>query len=237
MNWKILYNKLDANLLPNLSKIVRVLCAVENAYFDKLWKNKDNDEMDVESLLSRNFKTNELASIIKGWKKSSLETVQSLCPTYSLDILRQWTIGPYSIELAQQYLSHSKDITFKVHPEFENTFKISKMISRFSKTTIKVPKQYSVIVQLPLKGDIKDIKSYCSCKTGARTLGGCAHATAMIHFLTIPQLQKQSKKKSPTAKSKAESIISVRPFKIAKIEERKAKGLVVDEDPESGVSD
>ena len=82
---------------------------------------------------------------------------------------------------------------------------------------------------------MEDIKSYCSCKTGARTLGGCAHATAMIHFLTIPQLEKQSKKNSPTAKSKAKSIINVRPFKMAKIEERKAKNIEIGE--ETDVSD
>lgn len=89
MNWKILYNKLDANLLSNLSKIVKVLSTVKNVYFDKLWKNNDNNGMNMESLVSRNFKTNELASITKDWRKFSLEIIQSLCPTYSLDILRQ----------------------------------------------------------------------------------------------------------------------------------------------------
>lgn len=233
MNWKILYNKLDANYFPLLEDIAKVLCAAENAYYDRIWKDKDSDESDIKSLKSRNLKVNSLCDISKGWKKiASLAEFKVLCPQYSLDILREWTIGPYALELSKRYLDHSPDIEFKYHPKHSKTFKISKIISRFSKHSGKSPKKYSVILQIPEEGDIEDIKSYCTCKTGARTLGGCAHATAMLYLLTVPQEDTSKKRNSPTSESKGRKYKKIGSFKRQLIEERKAKGLVIQEDVE-----
>ena len=66
MNWKILYNSIEFNLIPKLEKIIRVVCAIENAYYTPLWQDKETDNSDLHSLTFRNLETNELQSITKG---------------------------------------------------------------------------------------------------------------------------------------------------------------------------
>lgn len=221
MHWKILYHNLDSNILPNLSSIIRILAAVENKYYKKLWIDKDSDEMDLNSLKKRNLDQNDLENINSGWTRTDLEYIKENVPSLTMDIVREWCIGPYSIELSQCYLEHSSEVKYWKHKNQSNLWKVTGITSRFAKSDIATSKSYSVVLQIPLEGDIEDIHSYCSCKTGARTLGGCAHATSVLCHLTVDQVSNNSSKKSPNSKSKSSDIHNVRPLKVQKLLERK----------------
>lgn len=56
--------------------------------------------------------------------------------------------------------------------------------------------------------------SYCTCKIGARTLGGCAHSTAILYHLTVGSIDSVKLPKIQ-ANSKLRDIIDVREFKLA----------------------
>ncbi len=90
MNWKILFNLIETNWIPNLSKIVRVLAAIEHAFYGRIWKNQESDEMDYEALIDRNLETNELSTLTSGWKRVKLEEIQNNFPKYSIDDICQW---------------------------------------------------------------------------------------------------------------------------------------------------
>ena len=73
-----------------------------------------------------------------------------------------------------------------------------------------------VIIKLLEVGDIEDIWSYCTCKTGTRTLGGCAHATSILILLIISQSTESIINISPTSKFKAKTLINISEFKKTK---------------------
>ena len=127
------------------------------------------------------------------------------------------------MRLAKPYLDHSEQLKYFQHPNQEEIFKIKGLVSRFSKKM--EPKKYIILLKIPKEGEIKDILSYCTCKTGSRTLGGCFHSTAILFHLTIDiKPEEASKKKnSPTAKNKLKGIIDIRPFKKKKINSKKEK--------------
>jgi len=72
-----------------LEKIIRVVCAIENAYYAPLWQDKETDDFDLHSLTFRNLETNELQSITKGWTKCTLEEIQRNITIISEEELRE----------------------------------------------------------------------------------------------------------------------------------------------------
>lgn len=236
MHWKILFNLIETNWMPNLSKIVRVLAAIENAFYGRIWKNQESDEMDYDSLIDRNLETNELSTLTSGWKRVKLEEIQNDFPKYSMDDIHQWCIGPYSISLSEKYLDHSAEIEIWKHKKQKDVVKITQITSRYSKTDSIQPKHYSVILQFPNKNqDITEVKTYCTCKTGMQTLGGCVHATAVLCKLTVDRSSIGDANESPTAKMKMTTVQDIRPFKIQKMEEKKKESQELQENEEDGV--
>ena len=162
--------------------MLRVLEAIENAYFQPLWTNKDSDIGDLESIQRRRNMENSLKALSEEknvkWRELEYNQIKQLVPTILPSQLRDWSLGPYALTLAKPYLEHSSNLRYFQHPQQKDVFKIKGLVSRFSKKMD--PKKYQVFLKLNQNGNIEDILSYCTCKTGARTLGGCAHSTAIL---------------------------------------------------------
>ena len=153
------------------------------------------------------------------WKKLNLDGIKKIIPTLQIEQLREWSIGPYSLMLAKPYIEHCSEFKYYQHPKLKTTFKIKGMTSRFSKK--QNPKKYTVLLDLPQEGNMEDILSFCTCKTGARTLGGCVYATAILFHLTIEKQEVDMNDTSPLkAKNRSIDIIDIKDFKNEKKRKR-----------------
>ncbi len=74
--------------------------------------------------------------------------------------------------------------------------------------------------------------------SGQQTLGGCAHATAVLCKLTVDRGSiVNTPSESPTAKMKMMTVQDIRPFKIQKVEEKKKEGQELPENEEDKMQD
>ena len=47
------------------------------------------------------------------------------------------------------------------------------------------PGLYTVLLRIDKFSKPLEIESYCSCKSGARTIGGCCHSSAILSRITL----------------------------------------------------
>ncbi|CAF1286217.1 unnamed protein product [Rotaria sordida] len=95
----------------------------------------------------------------------NFDEIIDLIPKLTLNTIRNYGLGEYALKLAIPYLQHASSLSIKTHKS----------------------KQYSSVIK------IEDINSYCSCKSGARSVGTCAHVIAALYWfyanlngITIP---------------------------------------------------
>ena len=159
---------------------------------------------------------------MKNWKGvKNLQEITEKTPIFTNEDLRDFCIGPYSVELAKSYLNRPQPLKYFKHKK-KHYYKLTGLTSRFVSSDAKEPKHYMVTLYIPTN-NIMDVKCYCTCKTGMRTLGGCAHSTAALYQLTVAKGLPAPSKKRPsiTAQQKAENVTNVRPFKLRKKEAQK----------------
>jgi hypothetical protein len=124
--------------------------------------------------------------------------------------------------LAKPYLEHFQQLKFWKHIKQNNIYKIKGMISRFVTSDKAQAKKYCIVMKIPESGNITNILAYCTCKAGARTLGGCAHSVAILYYLTA-NCGDNTLDKPNTSKKRvtASNVIDLKSFKTQKILERK----------------
>jgi DDE superfamily endonuclease len=196
--WKIIDGVINNNLIYKLKNIIRVLGAIENAYYIPLFKESNNDEKDIESIKYNETLENPLQNISpKNWSISSFEEIKSKLPNFDIDDIRQHALGQYALNLAVPYLQHASKIKIKTHEDvqYSNVIRLEGITSRYSKKTNR--KKHVVYLQFNENEEEKEIQlnnenfttcfnkinSYCSCKSGARTVGACAHIIAGLYYL------------------------------------------------------
>ena len=194
-NWKIISNVISNGLWPKIHQLLRLLAAIENAFFSPLWNDKESDKRDAEAIVQKLDMENELQKIFESkektqWLKQSSEDILNSSPSLSLEDIRNWSIGPYALTLAKPYIEHNPELKFWKHKKLENIFKIKGLTSRFVTSDSKQAKKYTVLLKI-LK-DNSEILTYCTCKSGARTLGGCAHSCAILYYLTVDKIGERS---------------------------------------------
>lgn len=213
--WKIIGGIIDNGLWQKLHDLIRLLAAIDNAYLDPLWIDKESDKVDVESIIQKLHSENELQTLFESkaknqWKPQTVEEVWIACPQLTLQEIRNWSIGPYALTLAKPYLQRDIQLKFYKHKTEHFVYKVKGLMSRFVSSDSTQPKKYTVVIYIPPTGG-EDVLAYCTCKSGARTLGGCAHSCAILYYLTVDQ---SNEKSSVAQKRVSESgIIDLREFK------------------------
>ena len=204
---------------PKFHCILRVLAAIENAFSPPLWKSNEEDDVDSLSIAMKLEKENNLITLAtqKGleWNPSTLEKLKQILPSLTKSQLREWCVGPYSLTLAKPYLEHSKELKISQYSKNKRVLKVEGIASRFTKKTNT--KHYTVFIDIPKDGNSEAITTYCLCKSGARTLGGCAHSTAALYKLTCQEEEKN------VAPQKGSPLLSVSDFKKMKKKEIKER--------------
>lgn len=113
-------------------------------------------------------------------------------PRLSLDNLRDLTYGTYQVKLAPSYvqdkIQHEDDEEFQLDELTDEVGLLRVLVySRFRNHT-----KYEIFVAFTLEPEenINEnpeneiIESYyCTCKSGARTLGSCAHVASVLWYL------------------------------------------------------
>ena len=118
-------------------------------------------------------------------------------PILTIEYLQELTAGIYQIEFAPSYiqdkLQREENDEFQVEMlRDENRipepgFLRARIWSRFRNAT-----RYQLWIEyLPIANvDNEPIRGYyCTCKTGARTLGTCVHITSVLWYLGFARLQ------------------------------------------------
>ncbi len=198
--WKILKNVINNRYIPKLHKLVRILAATDNLFGAPLWGEKETDQMEreIQSLLDKDELENNLMKALgnnslQNWRHRPIEQLmeQKIIPfNLCLQNIQNWNCGDYAIRLAPRYLQHSDVANFKlyVHQALPKTIRINGIISRHSGQID--PRKYIVCLQFRTN-DMNDTIGYCTCKSGARTMGSCAHVIAGLMYLWFKSNNKE----------------------------------------------
>lgn len=229
IRWKIIGDVISSGFWPKLHRLLCLLAAIENAFSPLLWNDKESDDDDIQMIEERlNMESNELMEVFeqkdKGcWQKTTYEDVKAELPSLSLEDIRKWSVGPYALTLAKPYLTHCNELKFWKHKKLESVYKIKGMISRFVTSDSAHSKKYCILIKIPKDGNVNNILSYCTCKAGARTLGGCAHSCAILYHLTITDDSDHENKPNTSQKRLSTSgIIDLKTYRAKKKKENQS---------------
>lgn len=193
--WKFLFGMIDSAYLKSnaLKDIPRIIAAIQNKWSPPLFST--HSDVDLEMVQYRknmpNWLDSELTKInkrtgpkpkwvgikdISGWMRTRNIT-------YSQNDIRRFACGPYAMSLAQRYISHSSSFKFYCSTTMEKQMKKSNLLKvRGTKSRYRSARSY--VIHLHLTNDINDLMVVCSCKSGLRTIGGCAHVIAVLCALS-----------------------------------------------------
>ncbi len=86
------------------------------------------------------------------------------------------------------------------------------LVSRFSVKCNVQPKTHTVYVQFD-PDDFSETITFCDCKSGARTAGGCAHSVAILTYIYYKVTNQTPAEYHPYATKVFETVKDVRNFK------------------------
>ena len=179
--WNFIGSMVNADFIPIIGSIVRILCGVDNAYFSNLVSD-NNDVLEQAQDIKRNIQLENLIVHMEantsGLRKANTSDLSSIMTSYDVNDVKQCA-GEYSVRTAYSYLGHiQQQWSTYVHPNFPTTIKIKNITSGY-KTTDN-PKKHTVWVRFD-HNKLYDISCCCTWKSCSRTAGGtCSHATAAL---------------------------------------------------------
>ena len=191
--------------ITHLMDDFKIACALHNAFFLRMESDIEDCDLIAETMLNNHDKPNLLLQLVnannlirkrKLFIKMNAYTLPDF-PRLSERNLYHVALGRYQIRQAASYYSeHVKDngkYEIQVHSENEDLYFSQyginvdeplliriQILSRHSKSN-----RYSafLLVDKSKKETASVIGHYCQCKTGARTVGCCAHIMSVIWFL------------------------------------------------------
>ena len=211
-HWKILSNVLENSYVNSIGDIVCVLCSISNMFFSPLFMDLDSDDNDIQILMRgahhqdnpvRLFISSETES--RTWKTIASERFVSLFPPIrSLDSIRDWNIGDYGVDLSGQYLESLKNLKFSQSNEDSRYVRVAGIKSRFVQK-----KHHRCYFYLPEHREFQRVKAYCSCKSGARTVGGCSHCVCVLVFVFYGQRDQVIPNPNPVSEQRFARVTNV----------------------------
>ncbi|CAF4682511.1 unnamed protein product, partial [Rotaria sp. Silwood2] len=125
--WNFIGSVVNTDSIPVIGSIMRILCAVDNAYFSNLVLD-NNDALEHAQYTIRNIQLeNEVEHMeanTTGWKKANTSDISSIITSYDDNDVKQCN-GEYSVRIAHAYLGHiQQEWSTYIHPDFPSTVKI-----------------------------------------------------------------------------------------------------------------
>ncbi|CAF3247745.1 unnamed protein product [Rotaria sp. Silwood2] len=111
---------------------MKILCAVDNAFFCNLVEDSDEAYADAEAIISNLELENEVMSLEAdtiGWRKANTSDISTIIPLYDYNDIKKFS-SEYSIRVAHAYLGHNQQQwTTCIHYDFLSTIKIKNIVS------------------------------------------------------------------------------------------------------------
>lgn len=184
--WKLFKNVLPNSHIPYIGDYLRIVCALCNAYRPPRVVDPE-DEIVAQRMLALVHKPNILQQRAEneGWSRKQViwepltSTAVSDFPRLTLQEIRELTLGVYQIKQARSYTrehkdSHSGMYELSLHRQESNILRIQ-LQSRHTSA-----KRYNLWLSF---SSTHVTAWYCQCKSGARTVGCCAHIASVIWYL------------------------------------------------------
>ena len=146
------------------------------------------------------------------WKKVGLPEAVSIFPLiHSENDIIRWNIGSYALTLSEQYDNTMKYLSICIHKKENITImRLKGFKSRFTS------KMHIVYCKVSDCRTLNSLRCYCTCKSGARTLGGCSHAVATM--IMMMKLQRSIVTVKRPCVADQLGVEDVRPFKRRRLE-------------------
>ncbi|XP_063426803.1 uncharacterized protein LOC134710378 [Mytilus trossulus] len=195
------FDKVVSNhFIPIIGDLLRIVCAVCNKFRPPLAGTHPEDKSIAEAMLEKCKKGNAIQKMVTEEGLLTKRTIYKLVdaskvldeladfPVLSMDKLREITMGVYQLKQAPNYVREheGEDGKFELYvcKIKENLLKI-KIQSRHSNKL-----SHTVFISYSDEGDIEGW--YCTCKSGARVVGCCAHVASVLWYLGYQRLEQQS---------------------------------------------
>ncbi|CAF1355202.1 unnamed protein product [Rotaria magnacalcarata] len=135
--WNFIGSVVNTDFIPFIGSMLRILCAVDNAYFSNLVLD-DNGALKHAQYTIRNIQleseVEQIEANTTGWKKANTSDISSIITSYDENDVKQCN-GEYSVRIAHAYLGHiQQEWSTYIHPDFPSTVKIKNIISRYKTT-------------------------------------------------------------------------------------------------------
>lgn len=203
--------------LPNLGDFYRIAGAIINAYHPSIEMEGTNAEL-ARQMLERATTVNVVQARVEvdnlhtrnaqRWVRLEAQQIHDF-PVFDLEYLKDLTVGIYQINLAPSYIQDKlqrenqeelqiemlRDVDAMPEPGFMRV----RIFSRFRNAT----KYQLWIAYQPhdAENEVVDIHGeeevilgyYCTCKSGTRTLGTCAHVASVLWYVGYAQHQQNIK--------------------------------------------
>jgi hypothetical protein len=185
--FKMFDHKVQNTYLPQLDVLFRIACSIHNHFGTRIREFPKNADKIVERLHQNMSLTNSLQNYIVEaklrnknvcWKDVNEDELAGFSQLNQDDV-ELIMLGSFQAKIGKQYthqqMNTDAGYKFSIHKERTDLFR-AKLAARFNKRMIH---QIWIEVQDAAE-PVDKIKSYfCTCKTGSRTVGSCAHVASV----------------------------------------------------------
>lgn len=194
--FKFFFQIINVPHIHNLGDFYRIAGAIINRYHPPIYMEGANaylaremlEKSQTINIVQARVEADNLRNRNGRWRKLNQHQV----PRLTLDHLRDLTVGVYQVNLAPSYIQD------KIQRDGQEEFQLDEFIdepgfirvrlySRFRNATkYQLWIAYDSIEDNEHNNDIHDNiihGYYCTCKTGARSIGSCAHVASVLWYL------------------------------------------------------
>lgn len=192
-HFRFLDHRVQNSYLPQLPAFVRITCAIHNHFGTRIREFPKNADEIVATLHKKMDANNDLQTLIEeeGLQRKSVcwETVNATTlddfPVLSQEDVERIMLGTFQVKISKKYTEQQMDgeagYNFYVHKERDDLFR-AKLKSRFNRRTTH---QVWIQTNYEVAGFDGIQAYYCTCKTGARTVGSCSHVASVRILLKL----------------------------------------------------
>lgn len=227
--WALLRHQIPLGIIPVFEKVLRILRAIENAYYAPLRQDSEMDASDIDVFTThRSDASNQVQELLKQpgftakYKTIKEDALLSrhVPGDLTLDSIRAWNGGPYALRLAQHYINQcggKLKFAFARHHD-QVVVRAKGFRSRFKRTATRT-------VYFIFSGMTNATLAYCTCKSGARTIGSCSHSVSALVYLAHLRANTAWNPDTdhPRAEKKLEGILDISDFSLQRSREKKAQ--------------
>ncbi|XP_076081629.1 uncharacterized protein LOC143052466 [Mytilus galloprovincialis] len=198
--WRFFDKVVSNHFIPIIGDLLRIVCAVCNKFRPPLAGTHPEDKSIAEAMLEKCKKGNAIQKMVTEEGLLTKRTIYKLVdasnvldeladfPVLSMDKLREITMGVYQLKQAPNYV--------REHEGEDGKFELYVCKIKANLLKIKIQSRHSnklshtVFTSYSDEGDIEGW--YCTCKSGARVVGCCAHVASVLWYLGYQRLEQQS---------------------------------------------